>query len=235
MLRLLLPMPMPMNVLSVSNVLKLVSASALLTAVVGCAWFRSDQPNARDVLHPDADVRREAVQRIGETKVADAVPVLVDRLLKDPDPLVRSQAARALGSVKSREAVPYLIEALKDTHAVVRWDACEALAALHDPAAVDPLMGVLKADDSTDVRRAAARTLGTFAEPRVLAPLAAATGDLDRGVAKSAANSLLLITGLSFGADREAWERWLAQGGPNSKLPLTADPGRAVAPDGAGQ
>jgi len=174
----------------------------------GCLFGRGKQTDAKNVLHPDADVRRETVQAISQVRTDDSVSVLTDRLLKDPDPLVRAQAAAALGRVRDPKSVPYLLEALKDTQAVVRWDACVALGLLRDPASLDPMVQVLRTDDSVDVRRAAARTLGLFRDERAVPPLIDATGDSEPGVAKAAAVALLEMTGQSFGRDREGWKKW---------------------------
>lgn len=199
---------------------RLLAALLAATLTCGCGLFSHKSTDARNVMHPDADVRRETVQEIGKTHTPDAVTVLVERLLKDPDPLVRAQAAHALGQVKDPAAVPDLIEALKDTQAIVRWDACDSLTVLHDPACVDPVIAVLKNDDSVDVKRSAAHALSTFPDPKVVPPLIAATADPEPGVAKAAAKALLTLTGLSFGANRPAWEAWVKQGAPNSKLAL---------------
>ncbi len=181
----------------------------VLAPVAGCGFFRGTQTDARNVMHPDADIRRETVQAIGEAPPSpDAMTVLVDRLLKDPDPLVRAQAARSLGRHRYPEGVAYLLEALKDTHAVVRWDACDALGHVGDPVAVEPIMALLVTDDNVDVKRAAAGSLTLFKDERSIPALIAALGDLEPGVAKSAANALVLITGQGFGLDREAWQAW---------------------------
>ncbi len=205
-----------------------MAALLLLASLAGgCSIFRGSDPlDARNVMHPDADVRRETVEALGRRRVPETVPVLTDRLLKDPDPLVRAQAARSLGQLGYREAVVYLVEGLKDTHAVVRWDACTALGAMREPASLDAVVPLLRSDESTNVKRAAAQTLAKIGGDRAVPPLIAATADPEAGVAKAAAVALLELTGQSFGARREAWEAWWAAQ-PRSRRepePPAADP-----------
>ena len=86
-------------------------------------------PLLGDLQSPKAAVRWEAVDQIGQTKDAEAVPYLLP-LLKDVDVFVRMATARVLGDLKATTAVPALIDALEDSEAAVREAALVALRAL---------------------------------------------------------------------------------------------------------
>ena len=96
---------------------------------------------------------------------AEAVPQLVQALLKDRDSDVRRAAAAALGQIGpvAAEAVPQLVQAsLKDGDSDVRRAAAAALGQIGPLAAeaVPQLVQVLLKDRDSDVRRAAATALG---------------------------------------------------------------------------
>jgi HEAT repeat protein len=61
-------------------------------------------------------------------------------------PAERASAARKLALVRDFEATPHLIAALDDEAAEVRRSAVEALADLRDPAAIQPLNELLRAE-----------------------------------------------------------------------------------------
>ncbi|MBI3272157.1 MAG: HEAT repeat domain-containing protein [Planctomycetes bacterium] len=176
--------------------------------LIGCSIFGSGSKDVRGVLSPDADVRREAIVSMGATRDPAAIPVLADRLLKDPDDLVRAASARALGRIRTRTTGPYLVAALKDDSTRVRWDACEALADVQDPATSHDLTKILDSDEDADCRRAAAKALGTLANPDAAEALIAALGDRDEGVRKASLKALERISGKSLGPERAPWEEW---------------------------
>jgi len=78
-------------------------------------------------------------------------------LLSSRDDVARTGACKSLIAI-GRPAVPFLVEALKDSHYVVRWEAAKALSAIGDPAAAPALVQALE-DDAFEVRWRAAEGL----------------------------------------------------------------------------
>jgi hypothetical protein len=62
-----------------------------------------------DLASPDARIRGQAVQALGERRVRSAVPALVERL-RDSDPKVAHRAVGALAQIKDPRAVAPLID-----------------------------------------------------------------------------------------------------------------------------
>lgn len=100
----------------------------------------------------DASVREEVVTSIGTLHDARSYQPLLSAL-KDPDPLVRGHVSVMLRWLvermpdKQREVVGLLLPALQDPWTIVQTDAIHTLASLGDERVVDPLIGLLKADD----------------------------------------------------------------------------------------
>lgn len=115
--------------------------------------------------------RINAVQELGMTGDAGAVPHLIEALL-DKYAYVRKGAAEALGTLGDASAVRALTEVLEDENNYVRRAAIEALGTLGDLGAVSALTELL---DDLAVRAYAATALGNIAEanPRKPQPLKA--------------------------------------------------------------
>src|SRR6185436_8528665 len=90
----------------------------------------------------DAEVRRQAINTLGQMRAESAAPALASAL-KDSDGEVREQAARALGELRATSAVDALATALKDNDGEVRKQAAFALGEIHDPRAVPALTAAL--------------------------------------------------------------------------------------------
>src|SRR2546421_5380026 len=71
-----------------------------------------------------------------------------------PTAAARVEAAQKLGRSRSRVAVTYLIEALNDAEPEVRLAAVEALGAIRDATAVEPLQALLDSETSPLVKDA---------------------------------------------------------------------------------
>ena len=86
--------------------------------------------------------------------------------LSSRDPAARIRAAAALGASHKTAAVAPLVGLLADTEAEVRLAAVEALGAVGDPQAVDPVANVMRAgatsrdETAVPIRIAAVRALG---------------------------------------------------------------------------
>ena len=158
-------------------------------------------------------VPKAAAEALGQIGDARAVEPLI-AALKDSDWWLRRAAAEALKQIGDARAVEPLIAALKDSDSGVRRPAAEALDKMgwrpgqdeSGPAywiakgewdecikigapAVEPLIAALKDSDS-DVRRAAAETLGKIADAQAVEPLAVALSDKDEDVQRAAIEAL---------------------------------------------
>jgi len=167
--------------------------------------LRSDNP----------DVRRERVLELGQQKPwgSGAKKELNDALVavgqSDPDPLVRSAALASYRRQDPAAARTLAIELAADPDPLVRWDAVKVLAASNDPRARSVLLYALRSDDSSDVRREAARGLANFDDQEVLQELILRLGDPDPGVVVKAYRSLRSISGLNLGTHASRWQEWL--------------------------
>lgn len=164
-------------------------------------------------------VRKHAVQALGEIKDARAVESLIQVLtdsdvdvlgdavsalekigiasvepliqaLKDRDSQIRKLAVVALGEIRDTRAVEPLIQVLSDDDSNVRGEAADALSKIRDTKAVEPLIRVLRDNDS-NVRCKAALALGEIRDAKASKPLIhALLNDKDSEVRKNAAMAL---------------------------------------------
>lgn len=86
----------------------------------------------------------------------------------------RRDAVFALEEIgeRARPAIPFIIRLLRDPHQLIRWEVPRILASLRDSRAIEPLMAALN-DTDTPAAGSAARALGSFPDPRVVAALLA--------------------------------------------------------------
>ncbi|MBM4107930.1 MAG: HEAT repeat domain-containing protein [Phycisphaerae bacterium] len=160
----------------------------------------------------DADLRFRGTRLLSTAPFAGEAPYIalfVDNA-DDPDAGVRAVALRALANHGRPEHARILVTALGDSDRLVRWEAARGLQRLHSPAAVEPLLALLKEDEELDasVRTEAATALGQYAEPRVVEALIAALGDPHLAVNGATQASLRTLTGQDLGGDARAWLDW---------------------------
>ncbi|MFW9894489.1 MAG: HEAT repeat domain-containing protein [Candidatus Thorarchaeota archaeon] len=79
------------------------------------------------VTDPDAGVRKEAIDTLGEFGEKKILGVLTYVLLNDPDEIVRKEAADELGDLHHPYSMDVLTKALKDESPLVRKEAIEGL------------------------------------------------------------------------------------------------------------
>ncbi|HEX2912316.1 MAG TPA: HEAT repeat domain-containing protein [Chloroflexia bacterium] len=105
---------------------------------------------------PDKRVRIAAATALGRvTKNKHLVIQPLINLLTDPDEDVSRAANRALIKL-GKEAVLPLIEALKHPDPDIRYHAISPLGEIPDRSAIEPLLDLLKNDENSSVRAAAA-------------------------------------------------------------------------------
>ena len=135
--------------------------------------------------------------------------------ITDGDAAVRTVAIRALAMHGEGEDVALILPNLNNADRLLRWEAARALQRLHDPRAIEPLLGHLSAEGEREVlvRASVADALGQYAEPRVVLALVGALDDPDLAVVRSAERSLRFLTGEELGSDPRDGSRWLASAG----------------------
>ncbi len=79
------------------------------------------------VSDPDPEVRKEAVDTLGDFEDKSVLGVFTYILLNDPDENVRKAAADELGDIHHPYSLDALAKALKDESALVRKEAIEGL------------------------------------------------------------------------------------------------------------
>lgn len=149
---------------------------------------------------PHVRVREAAVVNVGDQALGAARDALHARLTDDPWPLVRNAAVRALGQLPVNAETAHLLGevALDDESPLVRRPAVHVLG-VHD--AKSELLVVRKVftrDNDTDVRAAAATSLGLMCDASMLPELTSSAlkfgrldaSEADRVVAKASLSAL---------------------------------------------
>ena len=149
----------------------------------------------------DTDVRWFSLLALSAMKDPAAMPAVLPVVkavlpaLKDESRVVRSHAAYTLGVLGQMEAFePLLLTATTDPDQAPRYVAWEALAALGNARAAEPLIAALASKDSME-RSHAAKALGTLRDPRAIEPLKALLNDEERWLRRDAEAALKAIAG----------------------------------------
>jgi hypothetical protein len=153
-----------------------------------------------------------------------AVWDLAAEALKDPDLTVRGYAILLLKQCGRVEKLPALTEAMKHENYKTRYDAMVAVATLSDEDLTELLRGVLKTDESKDVRIGAMKCLSVVRKrpPHILGVLIDGLEDRNAEVRDVAAGMLRRGTTQEFpfnpqgdaesrAATVRAWREWLAK------------------------
>lgn len=120
--------------------------------------------------------RVQAAHVLGRIKDASALPALLSALRGEYF-TVRAAAASALGGLGDKRALDPLLAALKDPEPVVRAAAVQAVGSFAMPDTFDAIGSFLLDDPKTEVRQAAARSLGGTRNPAALPLLMEALHD----------------------------------------------------------
>jgi HEAT repeat protein len=125
--------------------------------------------------HPNIDVRREAVETLGESMApGEAVELLTRVVREDPDTEMQRTAVESLGPIDDPSARKALFELARTHPSVdVRREAVEALAeAPPSQEVVDLLARIVREDKSPDVQSEAVEALGEISDGRGLSEVA---------------------------------------------------------------
>jgi len=135
--------------------------------------------------HPSADVRRSAIEAIGDkVPAAQALDLLAQFARRDRDPDVQREAVQQLGELRNDRAYGLLVEFAR-THpsSDVRRAAIETLAENgRSDSVIDVLGGIARTADDPDVARAAVEKLGEMNDARaraLVARIARGNGNVD--------------------------------------------------------
>lgn len=214
-----------------SNPRKLHKHRAFVTEADAAAYLR-------EALEAEnADVRREAVVRLGETRHVRRTPVIDGLILvaeTDTSASVRRAAIWALGESGSDRTLPTLLGLLADNERrdpgvrapeeSVRQEAMAAIAvavadgadtSAYRHALQDTAVRLLAEDSSRDVRISSAQLLGYMRDEEALHALIAGLEQGDFGVVYECERSLMRMTGHTHDRDPWEWRQWVA---------LTEDP-----------
>jgi hypothetical protein len=159
----------------------------------------------------DPDVRRTAIEKLSQNERVLRDPYLkrfaqLSKPVEEEDPSVRAVAVRTLGRAGDRKYMPEIIAALDDPDPMVRWDACVVLDRMPDEKAVIRLRQMtMDANETVDVRAAAATALKHYRQDAVYRTLLRALDDPDFTVRSAAHESLVAMTGRDFGYDPMKW------------------------------
>lgn len=173
----------------------------------------------QDLNSPDADLRRQASERLIEAGSASVAP-LID-LLQNGNSSVRKEAALILGAIGDTRAVKPLVNSLKDNNSDVRWAAIWSLVQIGSAAvaeliqsfdnggpgadagaeialskigapAVPQLVEALESEN-TNIRRHCARLLGRIGDSSSTAALRKLLQDENQAVRSEASIALSKI------------------------------------------
>ena len=120
-------------------------------------------------LKTDTGARIDAAKRLGQSGSFQAVEALV-KCLKDEHRPVRWAAIEALGDLGEPLAVPPLLDYIKRKEPY-RWGkilAANALAAIKDPRARDPLFALLSSGDDAIPQRVVLLALARLGDERIV-------------------------------------------------------------------
>jgi hypothetical protein len=99
---------------------------------------------------------------VGGAARADRLDELAEVLRDDRSYKVRLEAARQLGALRQHRSIPALVDALSDSHPMVRATAATALGKLADPESRAAVERLATRDADETVRRIATRALGNI-------------------------------------------------------------------------
>jgi hypothetical protein len=99
-------------------------------AIAGLTWIGSDEAvnaMASALGDTDADIRRQAVEGLGQVGSELATQILGQALMGDPDPEIRLEAIRVLNDLRTEVSQAFIAAAMTDTDKDVKASAQRAI------------------------------------------------------------------------------------------------------------
>ena len=151
-------------------------------------------------------VRQETAYGLGQTGSRNAVPPLIELLVREKQAGVRGAAVVSLGRLRDEAAVVPLAQLLgsglsgkgkgREENVLVLRAAAKSLGEIGSRAGVPSLIAVLENEKlESDIRREAAEALGRIGDPAAAAALRATMSSADPYLARTAEDSLRRIVG----------------------------------------
>lgn len=178
-----------------------------------------DKPDITPLLETlasgkDTGARIEAAKRLGQSGSFQAVEALV-KCLKDEHRPVRWAAIEALGDLREPLAVPPLLDYIKRKEPY-RWGkilAANALAAIKDPRARDPLFALFRSGDDAIPQRVVLLALARLGDERIVPYALDLLKDEAPWMRKTAQAALVQMAqerlkGAAAPRGYEAWAKW---------------------------
>ena len=134
---------------------------------------------AHNLQSTSKNVRQEAVRKLGELGLEDAVEPLLLALFDEEDVDVRIQIIEALSQIGTDEAVAGIMDMFVDPNTNVRKAAIEALHGIDSDEVIDELMYLADEDTESSVRLAAIYALFQYEDKKVAQKLAELSSDPD--------------------------------------------------------
>jgi HEAT repeat protein len=147
-----------------------LSKRAAAVRVIGRIKGRAALEDLHPLLRDGAlEVRQEAAHALGDIGMPESIGPVRDALFNEPDLETRLALIGVLGRIRTPEVVPVLQQTVYDPEDLVRLATTESLAAVRHQAAV-PLLELLLADRSPEVRRGALLALLDLGPKRQIEP-----------------------------------------------------------------
>jgi HEAT repeat protein len=147
----------------------------------------------RKLEHGNSEEKRDALFAIRNLRSEKASRLAISAL-KDPEEIVRATAAASVVFLPDSEALAALTPLLSDRADFVRREGAYALGEVGSPAAIGPLVKLLRNDKVLEVRAAAAVSLGKLGDvsaiPDLIAVLKAGPKEDTEFLRRSAARSV---------------------------------------------
>ena len=126
------------------------------------------------------NVRQEAVRKLGELGLEDAVEPLLFALFDEEDVAVRIQIIEALSQIGTDEAVAGIMDMFGDPNTNVCKAAIEALHGIDSDEVIDELIYLTDEDTDRSIRLAAIDALCQYEDKKVSQILAELSSDPDQ-------------------------------------------------------
>jgi HEAT repeat protein len=140
----------------------------------------NDLPGLADAVRNESDVAVTAsLLEVAVRHNGIAGLGLIEQYIHHDNAELRPLAVRALRNTTSRHAVPMLTNLLQSGDPMYRRAGIDGLARIKWRGGQEELCRILKTDDDTDCRAAAARALGRTAKPASLSALEQAAADVE--------------------------------------------------------